>query len=69
MTFPLVSRSSIVPVTTYGPFGLASIVTSAPSNPPSSADSVTGIPQIVVLLRAIFRPFERQCNPVDGFYE
>src|SRR4051812_11219816 len=34
--FPLVSRSSIVPVTTYGPFGLASIVTSAMSNPPSS---------------------------------
>ena len=34
MTFPLVSCSSIVPVTTYGPFGLASIVTSAMNNPP-----------------------------------
>jgi hypothetical protein len=28
-TVPLVSRNSIVPVTTYGPFGRASIVTSA----------------------------------------
>ena len=34
MTFPLVSCSSIVPVTTYGPFGLVSIVTSAMNNPP-----------------------------------
>ncbi len=29
MTFPLVSCNSIVPVTTYGPFGRVSIVTSA----------------------------------------
>jgi hypothetical protein len=29
----LVSRSSIVPVTTYGPFGLASMVTSPLNNP------------------------------------
>src|SRR3954453_8920650 len=34
ITFPFVSRSSIVPVTIYGPFGLASIITSAMSNPP-----------------------------------
>ena len=41
MMFPLVSRSSIVPVTTYGPFGLASIVTSAISNPPYGAISLS----------------------------
>src|SRR4051812_30025900 len=41
--FPLVSRSSIVPVTTYGPFGLASIVTSAMSNTPSDEISLIAI--------------------------
>ena len=35
-TSPLVPRSSIVPVTISGPFGLASIVTSSPSSPPRS---------------------------------
>jgi hypothetical protein len=32
--FPFVSRSSIEPLTMYGPFGLASIVTSAMSDLP-----------------------------------
>src|SRR3954470_19195918 len=39
-TFPLVSRSSTVPVPTYGQFGLASIVTSAMSKPPSGEISL-----------------------------
>jgi hypothetical protein len=43
-TFPLVSRSSIVPVTTYGPFGLASIVTSAISNFPPGATPEPNFP-------------------------
>jgi hypothetical protein len=45
-TFPFVSRSSIEPLTMYGPFGLASIVTSAMNDLPAIFPKVKSLTRL-----------------------